>query len=571
MKLWTSPDVIPPAIEVLVRRWNLPVERVDDVKRLLAAEAEGGTACALPAAAASAEWGEALAAEFDVSPAPLVRVKHSGKSFLQSWRFFQVEKTIAEHLLGRAARQAPALSRSSGELLAALGEGQVNPRQGQAIVCALEHGLALVTGGPGTGKTHTLARLLALLIADRLADEEPVILLGAPTGKAAERMREAVEGAADRLPASLPVHVRERLKSAAAGASTLHKLLGFNPSTGRCRHNADTPLACDVLIVDECSMVDALLWRALLAALPAGARLVLLGDPNQLESVAAGDVLGAVVRHARARPESALARAWVELNESQRFKHRPGIGALAEAIVGQRADEASALLAAHVGEGAPDDGLVWLGDHGGRFSWDRLPASVRAAIEAAADAVDPAEALAALGRVRLLTAHREGALGAAGINAAITGRLTRRVEVSGRLPNEPIIVNENDSETGLTNGSVGVVTTDATGGRTAWFPAASAGDAPRRLPAPRLPSHGPAWAMTIHRSQGSEFSEVVVVMPPEASPLATRELIYTAITRAKDRVHVWGAEASLRAALSPRAMRCTLLDAALARAQAVEA
>jgi exodeoxyribonuclease V alpha subunit len=499
----------------------------------------------------------------DPSPSPLVLRQHKGQSHLQAWRFFCAEQAIAREVLTRATRSAPRLSRPIAALLADLGADQVNERQAAAITCALENTLALIVGGPGTGKTHTLARLIALLVADN-HEKSPIIHLAAPTGKAADRMKEAVETAADRLPASLPLRTKELLKAAAAGASTLHRLLGFNPSTGRCRYNTERRLRCDVVIIDECSMIDSLLWQALLAALEPNTRLVLVGDPHQLESVSAGDVLGSIVRFAKATPGSALDRVQVELTESQRFRNRAGIGALAKAVVNCDADSAVLLMETHAvppDGSAPVDGLTWLGDHRGRFDWEKLPNTVQAAITAVADAPTATEALAALARIRLLTAHREGSMGAAGLNEAIQRHLGQRRAVR-RAPNRPIIINHNDPETGLTNGSIGIIM-DVEGTSAAYFPPASAGAPPRDIPLGRMPDYSPAWALTIHRSQGSEFDQVVVVLPPDESPLATRELIYTAITRASQCVHVWGGETTVRAALKEKTVRCTLLEATL--------
>jgi exodeoxyribonuclease V alpha subunit len=570
MSTWTSPTSIAPEIDLLVRRWNLPPERSKDVEQLLKAQREGSTAYLLPddTPRDTQAWGSACQViehhSATGAPSPLVLRHHEGRAYLQSWRFFRAEQAIAKEIIVRAHRSAPKLLQPVSSLLTDLGPNQVNERQAAAITCALEHTLALIVGGPGTGKTHTLARLIALLVADN-PEKLPIIHLAAPTGKAADRMKEAVETAADRLPASLPLRTKELLKAAAAGASTLHRLLGFNPSTGRCRYNPERRLRCDVLIIDECSMIDSLLWLALLAALEPNTRLVLVGDPHQLESVSAGNVLGSIVRFAKATPGSALDRVQVELTESQRFRNRAGIGALAKAVVNCAADSAVLLLETHAvpADGsAPADGLTWLGDHNGRFNWEKLPNTIQAAITAVADAPNAPEALAALAQIRLLTAHREGSMGAAGLNEAIQRHLGQRRAVK-RAPNRPIIIGHNDPETGLTNGSIGIIM-EVEGTSAAYFPPASAGAPPRKIPLGRMPDFSPAWALTIHRSQGSEFDQVVVVLPPDESPLATRELIYTAITRASQCVHVWGGEPTVRAALQTKTERCTLLECSLA-------
>ncbi len=571
MNPWTPSSALTPEIELLVRRWQLPPARIPEVERLLEVQREGSTALALEtdAAGMAADWGPACrlvppGATPDLeAPRPLLRRSHGGHPYLQAWRFYHAESAIAQALLTQARQSPPALARSTEDSLASLGPAEVNARQTQAIACALAHRLALITGGPGTGKTHTLARLLALLFAAS-PDRTPVVHLAAPTGKAADRMKEAIESAANHLGASIPDPTRQRLKRVAAGACTLHRLLGFNPSTGRCRFSATEPLRTDVVIIDECSMVDTLMWQALLAALPPEARLILVGDPHQLESVAAGDVLGSLVRFARGRKTGGLSEVWVELTESHRFRHRPGIGQLASAVVNLQADTAMTLLANHLPptDGTvPTDGLAWLGDHGGKFAWANLPPAVQNALATVADAVSPGDALAALPQVRLLSAHRGHTLGAAGLNTAIHHHLAGRAGLR-RAPNRPLIINHNDPETGLINGSVGIEM-EVDGVRAAYFPATADRGEPRRIALSLLPDHSPAWALTIHRSQGSEFDHVVVILPPEESPLATRELLYTAITRAKECVHVWGAEPTVRAALGPRALRCTLLEASL--------
>lgn len=557
-----------PELELLVRRWNLPEERRASVLELLAAHDKGSTACPLPTDAPTdpSSWGAAaqLLPKPDlgrsITPTPLLLCRDGDVTYLQSWRFFQAESTIAAQLLARATRRAPSLTKTPSDLLSLLGDSEINTRQREAIARALGKSLAIITGGPGTGKTHTLARLLALLLIDQ-PTARPIIRLAAPTGKAADRMRDAIKLAITGLGERF-ASIAGELSRASTGACTLHTLLGFNPGTGRCRYNEETPLRCDVLIVDECSMVDTLQWRSLLTALSPATRLILLGDPNQLESVEAGDVLGTLVRSGSNGQPSPLEPVWVELTESMRFNKRVAIGELASAVVHRKIHEAKALLERNRLmadlDVAPPHGLVWLGDHQNRFRWEPLPNVVRQALAAVGSAETAEAGLAALDCVRVLTAHREHGMGAAGLNAAIQKHLEKEFGPT-RKPNQPIIINRNDPETGLKNGSVGLLM-DCNGVRTAFFPGAAGGLKITQFIISRLPDYSPAWAMTIHRSQGSEFKHVVVVLPVETSPLATCELVYTAITRAQECVYVWGSLTTMEKALESRPRRGSLLE-----------
>jgi exodeoxyribonuclease V alpha subunit len=557
-----------PELELLVRRWTLPEERRANVLELLAAHDTGGTACLLPSDAPTAPSGWGAAAQLlpkpgvghSIPPTPLLLCRDGDVTYLQSWRFFQAENTIAVQLLARAFRPAPFLTKTVDELLALLGDKEVNVQQRKAIARALEKSMAIITGGPGTGKTHTLARLLALLLIDQ-PTARLIIRLAAPTGKAADRMRDAIKLAITGLGERF-ASIEGELSRTSTGACTLHTLLGFNPGTGRCRYNQETPLRCDVLIVDECSMVDTLLWQTLLTALPPTTRLILLGDPNQLESVEAGDVLGTLVRSDRDGHPSPLGPVWVELTESMRFHKRVAIGELATVIVRRNISEAKALLQRNRLMAdldlAPPHGLVWLGEHQNRFRWEALPNVVRQALAAVGSAETPEAGLAALDCVRVLTAQREHSMGAAGLNAAIHQQLEAKLG-QPRKPNQPIIINRNDPETGLKNGSVGLIM-DFNGARTAYFPDAAGGPKFTQFVISQLPDYSPAWAMTIHRSQGSEFKHVVVVLPIETSRLATCELVYTAITRAQECVYVWGSLATIENALDPRPRRGSLLE-----------
>ena len=533
------------AIQLLTRRWGLPDAATPVLSRFFSAWAAGHTSLEL-----SDEEAGLLASSpavtngtDDTRPAPLV-VRGTR---LQSWRLDQAETRVATRLRA-LAHEDVAVSRTPAEPAAPeaaddLAQLFPDPQSAQrrAAGLGLRRALTLVTGGPGTGKTTTAARLLALL-----ANRHPGlrVALAAPTGKAAARLGEAIGQTAQTLDGLL-APVRLPLERAAGQARTLHRLLGWNPRTDRCRFHAGNPLPADVVVVDEASMLDLALWDRLLSAMGRGTRLVVLGDHRQLESVQPGRVLADMII---AADGGALHRCHVELDHNYRFESHPGISRLAAAIR-QYDDEAAVETLtstvyreelAHYASEQIDDAL-------GRV-WPQIMEVVRAP--------EPAPALAALARVRILCALRRGHYGVAGINARVEARLRREGRPAGEWTHgRPVLVTANDPHSGLFNGDVGVLLDRKDErGVMAWFPSPQE---PRSVPLAALPSHDTAWAMTVHRSQGSEFESVLLVLPPQAHELAGPELLYTGVTRARSKMLIAADEAALRAACQQRPSRRT--------------
>ncbi len=555
------------AIRMLKRRWGLPDAAGPVLERFFASWAAGHTSLEL-----SPEEADLLAhcaavndSSAGSSPAPLVL----RDTRLQSWRLDQAETRVAARLreLANEKTQVPAGDTPDGppELDApdaansagnAADVAQLFPdpqsAQRRAAELGLRRALALVTGGPGTGKTTTAARLLALL-----ANREPGIrvALAAPTGKAAARLGEAIGQAARQLDGQL-AGVRPRLERAAFQARTLHRLLGWNPRTDRCQFHAANPLPYDVVVVDEASMLDLVLWDRLLWALGRGTRLVVLGDHRQLESVQPGRVLAEMIaaatddgnRGATGRTTGPLADCYIELDRNYRFESHPGISRLAAAIRNYDGDTALQTLSNqeyreelfHFPSAQVDNALAQV--------WPEVMAVVRAST--------PEEALAALARIRILCALRRGPYGVEGVNARVESRLRREGLPAGEWAHgRPVLVTANDPHSGLFNGDVGVLLNRGDGrGITAWFPGLQE---PRSVPLAALPSHDTAWAITVHRSQGSEFESVLLVLPPQAHELAGPELLYTGMTRARARILLAADEVALRAACQQRPPRRT--------------
>ncbi|MGD0439036.1 MAG: exodeoxyribonuclease V subunit alpha [Acidimicrobiales bacterium] len=461
-------------------------------------------------------------------------------------RYWRFEKHVAESLLQRAG-SAEGFATSSPGLEAVLDElfEDMDRLQREAASQALTGRIAVIGGGPGTGKTRTVARLLAAANAVALArGEPPRVALAAPTGKAAARMTAAVHEEAE--VANLGEGVADLLRR--TEARTLHRLLGAHAG-GKPRYDSSNPLPDDLVVVDETSMVSLPMMARLLDAVRPGATLVLVGDPYQLASVEAGAVLGEIVGPRVKGPAvGPLGARIVLLEHNHRFGLNSEIAAFADAVRLGEADVAMELLRDH-GSGE----VTWVGDED-RAGITRLheeAAACAAGVVRAALKGDAREGLKESSQLKVLCATRLGPLGVSGWTAAIEALTASALPEAGigrrNYVGRPVIVTRNDYLNGVFNGDVGLVVAGTAGPLAAFQ---DANGAFRELALSRLSDIETWWAMTIHKSQGSEFERVILALPPPPSPVLTRELLYTAVTRAKEQVTVVAAEESLRAAIT---------------------
>lgn len=496
---------------------------------------------------------------------PLV-LDQADKLFL--FRLYRDEETIAQALRLRAAMPVPDPPPEAAALLdllfpAPADEASVDWQRAAAALTLCRR-FVVISGGPGTGKTHTAARILALLAA--LSPDPLRMALAAPTGKAALRLLESIRAARATLPPDLAAAIPDQ-------AQTLHRLLGYRHHQPGFRHHAANPLLLDLLILDEASMIDVPLMAATLAALPPACRVILLGDRDQLASVEAGNLFGDLCGDGTLRwsadlvgrmrpltakaplPEmpatqaGALDDSLVILRASRRFSETSGIGALARAInSGDPALLAAALQAeapdVHVEEAAGPEAAGWLRQWiEGHF----LPLFT---------AGDPGRALDELGRCRILCALREGPAGVEGINR-LTETLFRR---NGRIAGNdrlyrgmPLLILRNDYDLGLFNGDTGILWPDRHGALHAWFSQPDSELRPVALA--RLPAWQTAYGLTIHKAQGSEFDRVLCMLPQEDAPILSRELLYTGITRARTHLTLFCRQALLHHIVQRRVQR----------------
>jgi exodeoxyribonuclease V alpha subunit len=502
-------------------------------------------------------------------------------------RYAAYEQRVGQGLLHRACEPLPVaegLARAwLDRFFAPRGAAEVEiDWQKMACAVALRARLSVITGGPGTGKTYTAARLLALLLALHAGESPLRVALAAPTGKAAARLKQSIDKALQDLP--IPADAGLDLKALVecmGPARTLHSLLGARPDSRQFRHHAAQPLDVDVLIVDEASMVHLEMMDALLQALPPHARLVLLGDKDQLASVEAGAVLGDLCRdaaHGHYSPETAqfvqavagqtldagylapgtsappLAQQTVMLRESRRFGGP--IGQLALAV--NRGDAVAASLVLQSADAGAGQQPVWAqhalsplavsdlarGLSGKPSYADYLACMARGPGEGAHEAWVQA-VLQAFDRFRVLCAVRQGEWGTEGLNASVQKALADQggLKAQGEwFAGRPVMVTRNDAQLGVFNGDVGVVLPNPQGQLKAWF---LDGDQLRSVSVTRLAHVETAFAMTVHKSQGSEFLHTALVLPPGGAEVLSRELVYTGITRAREQFTLIEAQAGL--------------------------
>lgn len=490
---------------------------------------------------------------------------------LYLYRYFQYEQQVLAYLQ-RQCRAMPF------EPDAALIEQLFPEKTGEvdwqkvAVANAASLPFSVISGGPGTGKTTTVTKLLALLVAQSAAQGKPLrIELAAPTGKAAARLTESISNAKAKLPLS------DEIKQAIPEqASTLHRLLGSDFGRSRFKHHKDNPLHLDVLLVDEVSMVDLPMMAKLIDAMPSHARLILLGDKDQLASVEAGSVLGDVslgIETAYFQPDWAarltqltgenvnqfansaappISRALTLLRKSYRFDANSGIGLLAKAMNAGDAKGAVMCLQANYPDvhwHVPDEGQT-------KPNIAVLAKGYDAYWEAVRQKVDITSLYKVFSSYQILTAVRQGEFGVEQVNKQIEQYFYQRGRMADPhvwYPGKAVMLTRNDASLGLFNGDIGLCMPDESQRLRVWFMQPD-GSFTGLLPS-RLSEFEVVFAMTVHKSQGSEFERVSLLLPMTPSPVLTRELIYTGITRARKEFTLWGAANLVVAAAQTRIQR----------------
>ncbi|GGN24730.1 MULTISPECIES: exodeoxyribonuclease V subunit alpha [Marinomonas] len=549
----------------LANIWQRPPEGID-LEELRAALEKSGVKSV-------SAWCQVLQTSCLVSSADSVveRPMVLAGTRLYLYRYFQYEQQVLTYLKGQFTVAPFAVDAA---LLATLFPNKADAVDWQKVAVANAASLpfSVISGGPGTGKTTTVTRLLALLVAQSLVEGKVLrIELAAPTGKAAARLTESISKAKAGLPLSDDVKL-----AIPEQASTLHRLLGSDFGRSRFKHNKANPLHLDVLLVDEVSMVDLPMMAKLIDAMPPQARLILLGDKDQLASVEAGSVLGDLsygIEEVYFQPEWAerlsrltgenlapfgnasappISRALTLLRTSYRFDANSGIGYLAKAM---NAGDSQAVLRCLQSNNTD---VEWRTPEEGQTKADiaTLAKGYDDYWEAVRQNLDIAKLYEVFSRYQILTAVRQGEFGVEKVNAQLEQYFYQRGRVKDPhvwYPGKAVMLTRNDAALGLFNGDIGLCMPDEFQRLRVWFMQPD-GSFTGLLPS-RLSEFEVVFAMTVHKSQGSEFDHVALLLPMTPSPVLTKELLYTGITRAKRSFALWGSSGLIRSATSARIER----------------
>jgi exodeoxyribonuclease V alpha subunit len=483
---------------------------------------------------------------------------------LYLYRYWDYEQQLATHIRVRASRQhIPNVPINYGILTTRLShlfidKNQLSEdKQRQAVLTAVSHQFSVISGGPGTGKTTTIIKILVLLLQENL---NLTIALAAPTGKAAARLQETIKQTLPQL------NCAEHIKLAIPReAYTIHRLLSKQFISSSLPNNMPHLLPYDVVIIDEASMVDLALMTQLAQAIPLSSRWILVGDQDQLTSVEAGSVLSDIGKASDSSPSHFLQKRLVCLDKNYRFRENDGIELLAQAVNQGQAETAWQILTT---EKYP------------QVTWNQLGTSGNLPFQVIEQVIthfqqslainQPEVILQQLEQLKILCATRWGNYGAIAINRRLEEELSKRGLIRTQSPwyhGRPIIITRNDYTLKLFNGDIGIILRDTNSQQRlrAFFPGLESGQYRCFWPN-RLPEHETVYAMTIHKSQGSEFKQVLILLPPQFSPLFTREWIYTGITRARHGVSIWGDEQVFKAMVAGKMNRVSGLYEKLVKA-----
>jgi exodeoxyribonuclease V alpha subunit len=477
------------------------------------------------------------ASSVGVPDGPLCPLVLDGSGRLYLYRYWHYEQEFARILLQKAGTASSNIDETilrDGLVRLFPGSAETkSDRQKEAAVVAMRRQFCVISGGPGTGKTSTVVRILALLLEQDNGRKQR-IAMAAPTGKAAARLKTSINDIKNSLDCS------DEVKWAIPDdVVTIHRLLGTLSGSARFRYSARNPLPFDTVIIDEASMVALPLMSNLVSALKPAARLILLGDRDQLASVEAGSVLGDICKAGTERPDSPLSGSLVMLEKNYRFQAGSGIAEISRAVNGGLEQEALVFLKSKV------SGIAWQKLPVREELQNSLAKNVIEGYQRYLEAVSAQEALERFDRFRILCALREGPYGVSGLNDTVEHILAREglIRPAGTVyRGRPVLITVNNYAMRLFNGDTGILFPDPENGGVlrAFFPAPDGGV--RSIAPERLPLHETAFAITIHKSQGSEFEQVLMILPPVDSEILTRELLYTGITRAKESVEIWANE-----------------------------